>query len=183
MVNSNKFAKDTFIKHPKVDWGVGRVIADSSSESVTAIFEKVGLKTLLLSHVIPLTVNYETEVGRSRFSDLLTLRIYFDETFEDIYRDIKSKAPNHLVIIENGTYYEVINSDAEKCRELYGWKVYSRAKNQPLTGFPIANKTVFYDLQDKNVSYVVVSQLSHKTKNIERQIDRVFSSNTSLIKE
>jgi len=171
-----KFSKDTFIKHPKVDWGVGRVISDSTSEFVSAIFEKVGLKTILLSHVTPLVVNYETEVGRNKFNDTLKLRMYFDESFEDIYKDIKSKAPSHLVIIENGTYYEVINDDAEKCKEIYGWKVYSRAKNQPLTGFPIGNKNVFYDLESRKISYVLVSQLSHNTKNIERQVDRVFSA-------
>ena len=171
-----KFLKDTLIKHPKVDWGVGRVIKDASSESVTAIFEKVGLKTILLSHVTPTIVNYELEIGRNKFNDLLKLRLYFDESFEEIYNDIKSKAPNHLVIIENGNYYEVINNDAEKCRELYGWKVYSRTKNQPLTGFPIENKNVFFDLQDRKISYVLVSQVSHKTKNIERQVDRIFSA-------
>jgi len=171
-----KFLKDSFIKHPKVDWGVGRVIKDASSESVTAIFEKVGLKTILLSVVTPIVVNYESEVGRNKFNDLIKLRLYFDESFEDIYNDIKSKAPNHLVIIENGTYYEVINEDAEKCRQIYGWKVYSRAKNQPLTGFPVERKSVFFDLQDKQISYVLVSQVSHKTKNIERQVDRIFTA-------
>jgi MutS domain I len=171
-----KFLKDSFIKHPKVDWGVGRVIKDTSSESVTAIFEKVGLKTILLSAITPIVVNYESEVGRNKFNDLIKLRLYFDESFEDIYNDIKSKAPNHLVIIENGTYYEVINEDAEKCRQIYGWKVYSRAKNQPLTGFPVERKSVFLDLQDKQISYVLVSQVSHKTKNIERQVDRIFTA-------
>lgn len=100
----------------------------------------------------------------------------FDEPFEDIYRDIKSKALNHLVIIENGAYYEVINDDAEKCRHIYGWKVYSRAKNQQLTGFPIGIKSIFYDLESRKVSYVLVSQLSHNRKNIKRQVDRVFSA-------
>ena len=171
-----KFLKEAFIKHPKVDWGVGRVVSDSTSESVTAIFEKVGLKTILLSHVTPLEVNYETEVGRNKFNDLIKLRLYFDETFEDIYHDIKRKAPNHLVIIENGTYYEVINDDAEKCRKIYGWKVYSRVQNQPLTGFPTASKSVFYDLEEKKISYVLVSQVTHKTKHIERQVDRVFTA-------
>ena len=170
------YIKDTFIKHPKVDWGVGRVVSDSTSESVTAVFEKVGLKTIHLSHVEPLIVDYDSEIGRSKFNDLIKLRIYFNDSFEDIYRDIKSKAPNHLIIIENGTYYEVINDDAEKCREIYGWKVYSRAKNQALTGFPIGSKNVFYNLEEKRISYVLVSQVSHKTKNIERQVDRIFTA-------
>ena len=175
-----RYLKDTFIKHPKVDWGVGRVVSDSSSESVSAVFEKVGYKTIHLSHIVPLVVNYDSEIGRNKFNDLIKLRVYFTETFEDIYKDIKSKAPNHLVIIENGTYYEVINDDAETCRKLYGWKVYSRAKNQALTGFPIGSKNVFHNLEDKMISYVLVSQLSHKTKNIERQVDRIFTAQQEL---
>ncbi len=103
------------------------------------------------------------------------MSLYLDESFEVIYSDIKSKAPNHLVIIKNGTYYEVINDDAEKCRELYGWTIYSRSKNQPLTGFPVFSKKVFYDLEAKHISYVLVSQISHKAKNIERKVERIFS--------
>jgi hypothetical protein len=171
-----KFSKDSFIRHPKVDWGVGRVISDSSSESVTAIFELVGIKTIMLSQVLPIVINYESEVGRIKFNDLIKLRLYFDESFQDIYNDIKSKAPKHLVIIENGAYYEVVNDDAEECRKLYGWKVYSRARNQPLTGFPVGSKNTFYDLESKKISYILVSQTSHKTKKIERQVDRIFTA-------
>ena len=171
-----KFMKDTFIKHPKADWGVGRVVADSGKDSVIAVFEKVGLKTISLSHVTPLVVNYESEIGRDKFNDFLRLRVYFNEKFEDIYHDVKSRVPHHLVIIENGTYFEVINEDAEKCRSLYGWKVYSRAKGQALTGFPTDMKNIFFDLEDRNISYVLVSQVTHNVKNIERQITRIFSS-------
>jgi MutS domain I len=171
-----KYTKDTFVKHPTADWGIGRVVADSSKESVSAVFEKVGYKTIKLSLIEPLIVNYESEIGRNKFNDFIKLRIYFSETFEDIYNDLKSKAPEHLVIIENGTYFEVINDDAEKCRTLYGWKVYSRAKNQALTGFPVAYKSVFYDLEGKKISYILVSQISHKTKNIERQVDRIYTA-------
>ena len=169
------FKKDSFIRHPTANWGVGRVDIDSSKESVSAVFELVGYKTISLHHVTPIQVNYEYEIGRNKLNDLIKLRVYFDERFEDIYNDIKSKVPTHLVIIENGTYFEVINDDAELCRKLYGWKVHSRVNGQSLTGFPTVNKSVFYDLESKKISYVLVSQLTHQTKNIERQVDRIFN--------
>lgn len=171
-----KFIKHSLIRNPTANWGVGLVVSDSTNESVIACFEFVGLKTISLSHVSPLVVDYANEIDRSQFNDLIKLRLYFNESFENIYNDLKNKAPNHLVIIENGKYYEVINVDAENCRKLYGWKVYSRTKNQSLTGFPVGNKGVFYDLESNHISYILVSQLCHKTKNIERQVDRIFTA-------
>lgn len=173
-MNIQKYKKDSFIKHPTAKWGIGRVVEDSNKDSVSAVFELGGLRTISLKVIKPLVVDHDNEVGRNKLDDLIKLRVYFDESFEEIYNDIKSKVPKHLVIIENGKYFEVINDDAELCRKIYGWKVYSRVNHQSLTGFPLANKTVFYDLESKRISYVLVSQLTHNVKNIERQVDRIF---------
>ena len=174
MISKSKYKKGSFIRHPTADWGIGHVVQDSNSESVVAVFEVGGYRTISLSHVTPLVVNYDDEIGRNKLDDQIKLRLYFAERFEDIYDDIKKKIPDHLVIIENGTYFEVINDDAEKCRKIYGWRVYSRVNGQSLTGFPIGSKNIFYDLESKKIPYVLVSQLSHKTKNIERQVSRIF---------
>ena len=47
------FIKGDFIKHPKMDWGIGK-IEEVGKKTITVLFERVGRKKLSLEYATPL---------------------------------------------------------------------------------------------------------------------------------
>jgi hypothetical protein len=155
-----KFLKGTVVKHPKVDWGKGVVLEDTSGPTIKIRFEKVGLKTLSLAHIQPIPLDEpmvaETEIARLEQMG----RVYIDETFKDIYDDIKSRYPDHIVVIQNG---------------YYGWKLYERQAGVTITGFPDQVEKAWRDLRAKNTPYILVSQLDlREGGKVQRTISEIF---------
>jgi hypothetical protein len=170
-----KFLKGTVVKHPKVDWGKGVVLEDTSGPTIKIRFEKVGLKTLSLAHIQPIPLDEpmvaETEIARLEQMG----RVYIDETFKDIYDDIKSRYPDHIVVIQNGYYFEVLEADAEYFSREYGWKLYERQAGVTITGFPDQVEKAWRDLRAKNTPYILVSQLDlREGGKVQRTISEIF---------
>ncbi len=169
------YKKGNVVEHPRAEWGRGIVLEDSDGSTVKIGFEKVGVKTIALQYVQPAIVDAaivsDTKVKRIAEKN----RIYVDEPFVDIFQDIKSKYPEHLVIIENGCYFEVLEQDAEYFSNMYGWKIYERQIDVPMTGFPEDAKKVWVDLKNLGKPYLVVSQLPNpKQDKIQRAISEIF---------
>ncbi len=138
-----EYKKGDLVRHPKKeDWGVGIVQEDCSEKLVSIVFENAGLKLLSLDYVKPIKISIENFTVNDLNKINSSARVYFDEPFVDIYNDIKSQFPQHLVIIENGCYFEVFEEDAEYFSNLYGWKIYERQEGVPMTGFPEDAKKV-----------------------------------------
>ena len=172
------FEKNNLIRHPKVDWGIGVVLFSSDGKTVTALFEKVGKKVLSLKHIFPILVQEPIDFNVNKVN--LIHRTYTSTYFNDIYYDIKSEYPNHLIFIENGCYYEILNEDAKELSLLYDWKIYERQKGIVMTGFPITNKYVWDDLNRDGIPYIIVSQLPQSSQNISRKITKIFPSRSDV---
>ena len=173
-----KLEEGKVVKHPKADWGYGVVLEDSDGKTVEVGFEKVGVKTLSLKHIELLVVD-STEVSKTQAEKMAAkFFIYSGEFFIDIFNDVKTKYPEHLVIIENGCYYEVLEQDAEYFSDKYEWKIYERQVGIPMTGFPVEFKWIWKKLKECDRPYVIVSQLpTQKGDEIQRSISEVFSGN------
>ena len=68
-------------------------------------------------------------------------------SFTKISSDIKEKYPDHLVIIQNGCFYEVINEDVDFFEDRFSYNSFERFNNL-VTGFPILSEKVFPELRD-----------------------------------
>jgi len=102
-------------------------------------------------------------------------RVYIGDSFFDIFQDIKSKYPNHLVIIENGRFFEAFEKDAEVLSKKYGWKVYERQIGVSMTGFPVEAHKIWGDLRSEKIPFILVSQLPKKDQGkIHRSISDIF---------
>jgi len=168
------FIKGDFIKHPKMDWGIGKV-EEVGKKTITVLFERVGRKKLSLEYVTPLLVD-KTSINDSFDDDKINIstKIY-TESFIDIYDDIKSVYKDHLVIIENGCYYEVLQEDAEYISNTYGYKIWEQSTGVSKTGFPIDAKKIWSDLEIDGKPYIVVSQLKTQSgKNIDRMVSKQY---------
>lgn len=169
------FKKGDFIEHPKREWGYGLVTEDQQGNQLKVNFPSVGLKTISLEHIAVKRAEFTLEIKNNLVDSIIKNRIYIDEPFSEIYQDLKIKFSNHLIIIENGIYYEVLFKDAELMSGLYGWKVYERSHGQPITGFKDDMTYIFRDLRNKNIPYVLVSQVTHKSRDkIERNVSEIF---------
>lgn len=178
-----KYLKGSWVEHPVEDWGKGVVLEDADELSVTISFEGVGIKTLDLRYVEPQIIRTalasEEKIEQLKASS----RLYFNESFLDIYRDIKTSFPGHIVIIQNGYFFEALESDAEYFRSLFGWKIHARG-NASVTGFPDQALSVLKKLRSLRQPFVIVSQLPpQKTGKIERQITEIFDGKTAVIVE
>ena len=172
-----EYKKGSIVKHPNNDlaWGHGVVMKDSDEITIQICFAKVGLKTLSLQHIKPILVDKTIEAETEALEIIAKNRIYVDEPFVDIFQDIKSKYPNHLVIIRNGCYFEVFEHDAEKLSKMYGWKIYERQIGFPMTGFPEDTQKIWKDLRALKIPFIVVSQLPKEVMGkIQRSISEVF---------
>jgi len=79
-------------------------------------------------------------------------------TFKEIIQTIKSDRPNHLVIIQNGYFYEVLDEDATFFVDRFSYNTFDW-RGATKTGFPIHSEKVFSDLREMKKPFVVVSQL------------------------
>ena len=100
-------------------------------------------------------------------------KVFLYEKFIDIHNYIKALYPDHLVFIQNGYYFEILNEDAEYCNQLYGWTIYERQANIPMTGFTDNIRKIWSDLRKFEKPYVLVSQLE-KGDNPKRGITEIF---------
>jgi hypothetical protein len=173
-----QFKKGDFIEHPKAEWGYGLVLENQKGNQLKVNFPSVGIKTISLEHVNVRPVECPDNIKIELTDSVIMNRIYYAEPFSDIYDDLKQKLKDHVVIIENGIYFEVIYKDAELMSKLFGWTIYERSEGQPITGFKNDMKYIFRDLRYKNISYVLVSQITHKSLDkIERKVSEIFHSN------
>ena len=168
-----KYEKGNIVSHPKMDWGKGIVRERGDGETVQVLFEKVGIKNLSLKHVelILLDEDSASDINLGRID--INNKIYMDKPFVDIFCEIKSYYPDYLVIIENGCYYEVLYSDADYLATLYGWTIYERQYNVPMTGFPDNAKNIWTDLESLGKPYLIVSQLPSSGNKIKRKITKI----------
>ncbi len=169
------YKKGNIVSHPKMDWGQGVVMENSDEKTVEVLFEKVGRKKLSLLHVTPrlidTTILPAIEIKRLEVND----KIYEGIHFVDIFNYVKSVYPDHLVIIENGCYFEVIEEDAQYLSQLYGWTIYERQHGVLMTGFPENAKNIWNDLVVLEKPYLIVSQLPNTdNSNIKRKIMEVY---------
>ena len=166
--------KGTVIKHPTADWGKGIVLESAFNNTIQVRFEKVGLKTLSLEYVKPVILKNDSPVTEDELDRIKGKeRIYFNEKFIDIFNDIKSKYPKHLIFIQNGYYAEILFEDAEACSKLFGFKIYERSENVQTTGVPIESKRIWEDLQQLQRPYIIVSQLDSGGKP-RRKISEIY---------
>ena len=168
------------MEHPTADWGKGVVLEDAEGSTVLVSFESVGIKTVSLKHVDlrvlsePIATNDDVE------RLILVSRLYIDEPFLDIYHDLKSKFPEHLVIIQNGYFFEALEDDAEYLRGLYGWNIHARG-NASITGFPDKAVSVWNRLRDLNQPFLVLKQLpTERHGRIQRQIAEIFDGEVGM---
>ena len=169
------YKKGNIVSHPKMDWGRGVVMENSDGKTVEILFEKVGIKKLSLQYVEPILIDVTTlptiEIKKLEINH----KIYEGVHFVDIYTDIKSMYPDHLVIIENGCYFEIIEDDALYLSQLYGWTVYERQHGVLMTGFPDNAKHIWNDLVSFKKPYLIVSQLENMDNgNIKRKITDIY---------
>ena len=165
------------VKHPNqnLDWGMGVVLKDDDGMSVQVCFASVGVKTLSLQHIKPIIIDNPSEHAAKAKEIIAKNRVYIAESIFDIFQDIKSKYQNHLIIIQCGFYFEVLEQDAEMLSRRYGWKIYERQAGVSITGFPVTAKKIWEDLRIENIPFVVVSQLPKKGQlGIQRSISEVF---------
>jgi len=102
-------------------------------------------------------------------------RVYVDEPFVDIFHDLKSRYPDHLIIIENGYYFEVFEQDAYFLSEEYGWKIIEQQIGVPKAGFPTNSRKVWDDLKQMQQPYIIVSQLPNPSGDkIQRTVGEIF---------
>ena len=172
------FKKCDFIEHPKKEWGYGIVIENQQGNQLKVSFPSVGIKTISLEHIQIKLAECSNEIKSELIDSIIKNRVYIDEPFSEIFQDLKTKFNNYVVIIENGIYYEVLYEDAELMSRIYNWKIYERSHGQPITGFKDEMTYIFRDLRNQNISYVLVSQITHKTVDkIERKVSEIFHGN------
>jgi len=95
-------------------------------------------------------------------------------TFKEIINIIKKKRPNHLVIIQNGYFYESLDKDADFFVNKFGYNSYFH-NNSRKTGFPVNAKKVFHSLRGLMQPYVIVSQLPRQMgQKVQRAITDVY---------
>ena len=170
-----EISKGSWVRHMNADWGKGVVIEVTDHSNLQVSFEKVGIRKVPIVH-LSLIARHEASTPAGKQEPITADgRIYFSERFIDIYGELKNAYPNHIVIIQNGCYFEVLEDDAQYFGRLYGWKVYERQAGVSMTGFPVSAKKVWNDLKDSGHPYVVVSQLpAHGTGKVERTVSEIF---------
>jgi hypothetical protein len=176
----SKYKKGYLVKHPKLnEWGSGVVLEDDNGETVSISFKNIGTKLLSLKYIEPEILSKDPLSNVKLKTFLQKDRIYFDEPFIDIYYDLKSTYPNHLILIEKGYYYRVLEDDALFFHKEFNFKTVSHAIDVMGAGFPIWGlNNVLRKLKHKNRSYIVVSQLPSKNPSVdkwERKVTEIFT--------
>jgi len=150
LINGLDYASGTFNFSDKVD----------SSLKVISISLNGSDKTISLNN--PVNRDWEVVTG----------------SFEEISSNIKEKYPDHLVIIQNGYYFEVVNEDVNFIKERFGFKPFQRGGGKNLfAGFTDKSKSNLSALRDMNKSFVLVCQLPEKKNGkVQRAICEVFNA-------
>ena len=176
---TTKYKKGYLVKHPKIDgWGVGVVVEDGNNETVCVSFKNTGKKILSLKYVEPEILSKEplSDVEIRQF--LQKDRIYFDEPFIDIYYDLKFTYPNHLIIIEQGARFKMLEDDALFFQKEYNYKISEHAIDVMGASFATSiSSKVFNKLRLHDYHFVIVSELPNKnpsTDKWERKVTEVF---------
>jgi len=98
-------------------------------------------------------------------------------TFKEIIQTIKSDRPNHLVIIQNGYFYEALDEDAAFFVDRFSYNTFDW-KGAIKTGFPIHSENIFSDLREMKQPFVLVSQLPKgEGKKVRRAISDIYDGN------
>lgn len=170
------FTKGDYIKHPKMDWGIGVIEGVSDKKNIDVLFEKVGRKKLSLDYITPILVDENQNVNID-FKVVESKTKVYSGPFIDIYDDIKSVYKSHLIIIENGCYFESLQEDAEYLSNTFGYKMYEQSVGVLKTGFPLDAQKIWKDLQALGKPYIVVTQLTTQSgHNLDRMITEVYPS-------
>ena len=101
-------------------------------------------------------------------------------TFKEIINTIKKKRPNHIVIIQNGYFYESLDNDAEFFVKKFGYNSFFH-NNSKKTGFPLHAEKVFLELKEMKQSYVLVCQLpKERGQKVQRAITDVYDADERI---
>ena len=158
---ASQYKKGQLIKHlNRPEWGIGVVIKDSESTLLNVSFEIAGTKVLSLEYVEPEIVE-SSPISEVEFKKLIEKdRIYVDEPFIDIYHDLKSKYPKHIVIIEKGMWYRMLEDDALFFQKEFKYQIVEHAIDVIGAGFPTwFLKSLKTKLKKLEIPYLIVSQL------------------------
>ena len=174
------YKKGQLVKHPKKDdWGIGVVLKDSNGGTVNILFENEGVKVLSTEYV-ELVIIDSTPISEIDFKRRVEKnRVYVDEPFIDIYDDLKSKYPNHLIIIEKGMYFRMLEDDALFFQKEFKYKIIEHAIDVKGAGFPTWFLSKMLEtLREEKYPYVVVTQLPNLnpvSDKWQRKVSEVFS--------
>ena len=158
---TSKFIKGHLIKHPnRPEWGIGVVIKDSDGTLLNVAFDVAGTKVLSLEYIEPEIVGSKP-ISEVEFKKRIEKdRIYVDEPFIDIYHDLKSKYPKHIVIIEKGMWYRMLEDDALFFQKEFKYQIVEHAIDVIGAGFPTwFLKSLKIKLKKLEIPYLIVSQL------------------------
>ena len=173
MSQNNYLKKNTWVRHPKADWGKGIVINDVFNNRAEIYFEKVGKKILDLDIVNLVVLPFDEINNEFAAKKIINMsRIYYMDKFKEIYEDVKSKYPEHLLIIQNGCYYEQLFDDAQLCNRSFGWEIYEALGGILKTGFNIDSQSCWDKIYNLGKPFVLIEQITTGV-NAERKITKI----------
>jgi hypothetical protein len=76
----------------------------------------------------------------------------------NIFRELKTKYPEHMIFIQSGFFYEVFGEDARECNRLFGWKLIERC-GLDWTGVPYNAYNFKDELKSLSKPYIIVEQI------------------------
>ena len=90
-------------------------------------------------------------------------------------KNLKSRFPNHLVIVHFGYYYQIYDEDATFFANYFSLNTFKKY-NKLTAGFPTFSTKYFSNLRDMEKSFVRVDQLSEKKNGmIQRAITEIYN--------
>ena len=96
-------------------------------------------------------------------------------SYNVMLKNLKSRFPNHLVIVHFGHYYQIYDEDATFFANYFSLNTFKKY-NKLTAGFPTFSKKYFSDLRGMEKSFVRVDQLSEKKNGkIQRAISEIYN--------
>ena len=162
-------ARDSIWLHPTVQNDIARVLA---------------IHSVLTDSITDELPNDEVIADVVESNKLKKLSEIFEKVpLIQIFSHLKLRHPNSRVLIQNGCYHEVFSEDARFFSEKFGWKLFERAPNVLVTGFPTNSRNVWKVLRDDKVPFIVVSQLPASDDNemqiVRRTVTEMFNPEVS----
>lgn len=100
-------------------------------------------------------------------------QVYEEDSLYDLWRELKYRCPKFIICIENGTYYDLLECDAEQMESTFGWKTYKQGKIKK-TGFPRDKEEVKLNaLNENGYSYILLDQVGGEKEKKDKIIPRV----------